>query len=453
MRADLDLVNKQLRNLDSDSVVFAKQGKLYRLSLAETPATAVQISSEPAYCPPSGDPSGALSLFHHWDPATPTEGWLIYANAGNDGSCGSGDDKRHLVQLNMSSETPPLTVPSNLSIVTELDNDQGKPAGWLATENTILKRYSNDLSTSEAIPNAPNATYEHIGSQLDYEYLLATGAASGIYRLRTADNQLSQVTDASLSPGHSLVLDPDNLYWINPPIQTLVKRATDGSGTDTIIADWSATSPSILMILGATENYVLVQRNTPDHEEIFSVNKQGGSDPILIAESDLNLGLSSLMATPAKNDRVLLFRSPASDPVGKVELRSMATGDMSREWKNTALVGRVIDSLAFDDDRSDYLLMADNLTADQFGYAYSVNSRINAYETENFTLTSRPGSLANLNQVELITAFGWAPQFALSIVHDQQQQDIFYADVRQSGSFQAVTQAPANSGFRLLPMN
>ncbi len=102
-----------------------------------------------------------------FDLKNPGNSRFLYAFKGTDNQCGTSDDIRKMVRLDMSSNDSPVTLPSGLSPVHYLmDRTDGSITGWLAhnTNTSKLQRCNAEFGSCIDLSLTDVQSAKHLGS-------------------------------------------------------------------------------------------------------------------------------------------------------------------------------------------------------------------------------------------------------------------------------------------------
>jgi hypothetical protein len=267
-----DPVNLRLTGVHQHSIVYAKGGRIYRVS-AEVGGnrTPVQVSGE----------TGATALCGtgvYADYADPSDSFYLYKLPGPTPGCFDGDEVRRAVRLGDSSSVAPVTITGKQVVDTLMNMATGAIQGWLVEEGNLLRRCDVSFSSCVTVQSFsarvivlgtfPSGTMALILDNDVRLYNPSTGSLSAsVYTLQHV-TQLFNFVETAAAGGFIYFTDGGNVLRLS------------GTGAVTILS--ADTDPDVsIESLSLTTNKVVFKKGTFGTQNpevgLYAVPKTGGN--------------------------------------------------------------------------------------------------------------------------------------------------------------------------------
>lgn len=427
------------------SVIYAKGGKLYRVSAIKGAGfTPIQVSSETQsaeICRTKVD----IDFANH-DKST-----YLYSSKGADGQCSTADDQWKMVRLGMSATDVPIVVPvvitpASSEIIALNDPTTGALIGFLGVNGSSLYRYDANFGNPFLLLSNVDA-YEPVEADMFDRVFLAVD--SGGNRTIHAYNVLTGVLSNSV---------------YSSPIEPFV-RWSYASDTSQVFISNGRKIFSLPLTAGALAS-MLVDEGSNRIEEILLTNTK--------VAYVLTEGVNQKFKTVAKSDRVAFTYFTMPTDSGTLNQRRMELYAAGGDWvyyNKVNAVGSAVSAGAIKVNQNSLSNLSEKGGAGWVGKRFPATfangfvlpslfraegpemasgnykgATINTYDTASNLVTATLGvlPLENIRSVELLA---WDDnvlgevRFEATLVGTS-QIDIFFANARKEGSLVRVTNTP-----------
>lgn len=427
-------------NLHGHTVIYGRGGSLFKVSALKNGGTPipVQLSSESDIFSPCNNDLNDLGE----DLANPDNSQFLYSLSGPDGNCNTTDDVWKMVKVGMEPTDAPI--PAREPVTSIVDISSGTLTGWLAIDESTLKRY--DANFENRVPITPfTDSIDEIGKGgvTSSGYNIFLKVDNQLYAYNTGTGELSQPLHTFQSPdSYFNSLDGTNLYFVDG--NSIYKIPQDGSVPSIPLV--AEGSPGNIVYLYSTDNRVIYVYSASEGDELKAMAKTGGEPSTLDKVTS-----GSLYIMDVAGDRVyyevLKYPSP-ENPSRSIARVVREDGTLETSVEDAYWVGETFTAQTPGVDMKPARLIrveGINGQSPSGGTLKSVDGATNTVVATLGTVDS------DINEWILFSGFGkdllgWG----VSSTDLQLQMDVFYLNTDTDNSLRRLTNTPDVAEYVIL---